>query len=235
MSCIGPGRSLVEQLLSTGVKAEDVDTVFFSHAHFDHCRPIADEFPRAHAYFGPGTEQECEGKMEPHNTDPSISHKYDPRIFDRDVSKERWSELEGPWVKFGAFDKAMDIFGNGAFWIIQAPGHMPGNLCAAARTEGENLIGRADFSCRALIDGTFDIAVTILADGTKRCIHQDIPAAAETIAKMREMERSHAFHIALAHDATWMMAEKKDTTLFSMLDEGFRVNIDAHISTGKPF
>lgn len=29
MSCVGPEKSLVEQLLSMGVSAEDVDTVFF--------------------------------------------------------------------------------------------------------------------------------------------------------------------------------------------------------------
>jgi hypothetical protein len=86
-----------------------------------------------------------------------------------------------------------------------------------------------------LIDGTYDIAVTNLADGTTRCIHQDIPAASETITKIREMEQSHGFHIALAHDATWMMAEEKDTVLFSMLDENFRRHVDLHISKENPF
>jgi len=86
-----------------------------------------------------------------------------------------------------------------------------------------------------LIDGTYDIAVTVLADGTKRCIHQDIPATIETINNIREMERSHGFHIALAHDATWMTAETKDEALFSMLDEDFHRNIDLHIANGNPF
>lgn len=95
--------------------------------------------------------------------------------------------------------------------------------------------GRADFSFRALIDGTYDIAVTVLADGTKRCIHQDVPEAMKTIDKIREMEQSHGFHIALAHDATWMTAEKKDAALFSMLDEDFLRKIDTHIPNGKPF
>jgi len=74
-------------------------------------------------------------KLEPYNTDPKIGHKFDPRIFDPKISKEKWEELQGPWVKFGPFDKAMDFFGNGSLWIIQAPGHMVGNLCAAARLE----------------------------------------------------------------------------------------------------
>jgi glyoxylase-like metal-dependent hydrolase (beta-lactamase superfamily II) len=46
-----------------------------------------------------------------------------------------WEELHGPWQMFGPFTKAMDYFGDGSFWIIQAPGHMPGNLCAVVKLE----------------------------------------------------------------------------------------------------
>jgi len=42
-------------------------------------------------------------------------------------------ELSGEWVPFGPFEKALDFFGDGSFWVIQAPGHMEGNLAAAAR------------------------------------------------------------------------------------------------------
>ena len=58
--------------------------------------------------------------------------QWDGRYFDPVHQTQKWSELDGPWIKFGAFDRAMDFFGNGSLWIIQAPGHMPGNLCAAA-------------------------------------------------------------------------------------------------------
>lgn len=116
-----------------------------SHAHFDHCRPIEHEFPNAHGYFGPGTEEDCEQKLEPGCTDPSVGHKFDPRFFDRKVSTEKWSELKGPWVPFGPFEKAMDFFGNGSLWVIQAPGHMQGNLCAAARlADGEWVVLGSD-------------------------------------------------------------------------------------------
>lgn len=36
----------------------------------------------------------------------------------------------GPWMKFGAFEKAMDFLGNGSLWVLEAPGYMLGNLCA---------------------------------------------------------------------------------------------------------
>lgn len=49
---------------------------------------------------------------------------------------EVWEELDGTWIPLGPFDRALDFFGDGSFWIIDAPGHMPGNLCAAAKLEG---------------------------------------------------------------------------------------------------
>lgn len=61
---------------------------------------------------------------------------WEPRFFDSSCANERFETLTGPWVPFGPFERAMDFFKNGSFWIIDAPGHMPGNLCAAARLEG---------------------------------------------------------------------------------------------------
>lgn len=65
--------------------------------------------------------------------DPSL--QWDGRFFDPEHATERWEELDGHWTRFGPFEKAVDYFGDGSFWVIQAPGHMPGNLCAAARIE----------------------------------------------------------------------------------------------------
>jgi len=59
--------------------------------------------------------------------------EWDGRFFDKTQATESWDEFEGPWVPFGSFDRAMDFFGDGSFWVIQAPGHMAGNLCACAR------------------------------------------------------------------------------------------------------
>lgn len=108
-----------------------------SHAHWDHCRPIDEEFPIARAYFGPGTSEYCApGHLVSEATRDTI--QWDGRYFDPSLHTQDWKELEGPWVKFGAFEKAMDFFGNASFWIIQAPGHMPGNLCALAHVgEGQ--------------------------------------------------------------------------------------------------
>ncbi|KAI4953542.1 hypothetical protein J4E91_002389 [Alternaria rosae] len=137
---VGPRRTIVQQLAQRGVAAEDVDTVLFSHAHWDHSRPICDLFPNAKAYFGPGTRAACQPG---HMKDPSL--QWDGRFFDPENSTEKWDELSGVWKPFGPFERALDYFGDGSFWILDAPGHMPGNLAAAARLQdGEWVILGSD-------------------------------------------------------------------------------------------
>lgn len=86
------------------------------------------------AFFGPGTKEGCSpGHLASGKPDPNV--QWDGRFFDPNNATERWKELEGPWMPFGPFEKAMDFFGDGSFWVIQAPGHMQGNLCAAAKIE----------------------------------------------------------------------------------------------------
>jgi glyoxylase-like metal-dependent hydrolase (beta-lactamase superfamily II) len=107
-----------------------------SHAHWDHCRPISSEFPKAKAFFGPGTKVYCSpGNME--SGEPTDDVEWDGRWFGSpEHVTEAWAEFTGSWVPFGPFDKALDFFGDGSLWVIQAPGHMPGNLCAAVKLEG---------------------------------------------------------------------------------------------------
>ncbi|KAG9381998.1 hypothetical protein A1F94_007652 [Pyrenophora tritici-repentis] len=109
----------------------DQDRSYYTpHAHFDHSRPISDVFPNARAYFGPGTRAACEpGHMKDANS------QWDGRFFDPEDSTEDWDELQGHWKPFGSFEKALDYFGDGSFWVLDAPGHMAGNLAAAARLQ----------------------------------------------------------------------------------------------------
>lgn len=63
--------------------------------------------------------------------------EWDGRYFDENgYATERWKEFSGPWKRFDPFDKVMDFFGDGSFLIVDAPGHMPGNLCALVRLDG---------------------------------------------------------------------------------------------------
>ena len=54
--------------------------------------------------------------------------------------------------------------------------------------------------------------------GGKTSLHADICAANQTIAKIRILEKEFAFHVALAHDASWLKAGT-DPVLMSLLDD----------------
>ncbi|KAL1603693.1 hypothetical protein SLS60_005282 [Paraconiothyrium brasiliense] len=219
----GPRKTIGEQLSERGTSSAQIQTIIFSHAHWDHCRPIRGAFPNATAYFGPGTKEGC---APGHLSDPNA--QWDGRFFDPERATERSEELGGPWVPFGPFEKAKDYFGDGSFWVIQAPGHMPGNLCAAARLETGDWVLLGSDCChssdnisdknRAILDGTHEIAQFCLPHREgKMSLHADIETAKDTISKIRVLEKEHSFHVALAHDAEWLK-EGSDQVLMSLLD-----------------
>lgn len=73
-----------------------------------------------------------------------------------------------------------------------------------------------------------------MPDGKIFCLHTDIPAAKDTLSRVRVMEKDLNFHIALAHDYEWMK-KKTDSALMSLLDEKFIQDIDASLDLEKPF
>ncbi|KAK6376291.1 hypothetical protein LTS17_006886 [Exophiala oligosperma] len=207
---------------------------------YDWCFYIYQPDLNRHVLWDVGTEEDCEQKLEPGCTDPSVGHKFDPRFFDRKVSTEKWSELKGPWVPFGPFEKAMDFFGNGSLWVIQAPGHMQGNLCAAARlADGEWVVLGSDCAhTKPLLDGKYDIAEMTRPDGSKWSLHEDVCAAKDTIAKIRSMEVEYGCRVALAHDASWMLQNNekdRDPVLFGLLGDDFDEHVRGRVARDEPF
>jgi hypothetical protein len=125
-------------------------------------------------------------------------------------------ELPGPddkgWKPFGPFERAWNLWDDGSVWIIDAPGHVKGNIAAAARLKsGEWIVMGGDCAhsrfiflgksliCRQLILGTREIGVWKEKDGSESCMHGDRITAKETIRKLRELGNVEGVHIALAH------------------------------------
>ncbi|KAH7379269.1 beta-lactamase-like protein [Phaeosphaeria sp. MPI-PUGE-AT-0046c] len=212
---VGPRRTIVQQLAERGVQPEQIEKVLFSHAHWDHCRPIRDVFHNATAAFGPGTIAGCSPG---HLKDPTL--QWDGRFFDPELATERMEELSGPWQEFGPFEKAMDYFGDGSFWIIQAPGHMPGNCLAVARLQSGDWICLGSDCChsRELLDGQAEIAEFCVPRVGKMSLHADMAAAKSTISKVRTLEKDYGVKTLLAHDISWMK-EDVDEVLLSLCDE----------------
>jgi len=129
----------------------------------------------------------------------------------------------------------MDFFGDGSFWVIQAPGHMSGNLCAAAKLNNGEWVLLASDCChtRALLNGTHDIAQFYIPGRGSISLHADIPAAKDTLERIRVLQKEYGFHIALAHDAVWMK-EGSDDVLMGLLDEQMRCAAKERILKDKP-
>jgi hypothetical protein len=200
-------------------------------------------FPKATGYFGPGTFAHCTpGQF--HDEPYSAGGIWDANFFHPDLATEKCEELTGEWQPFGPFDKALDFLGDGSLWVIQAPGHMVGNLAAAARlANGEWVILGSDcchskwenVSChlswkkttntpersRALLDGTADFRVWKSPQGEEQSLHEDLGAVRTTVQKIKAFELNYGAHVALAHDSSWMLAGTDDV-LMSLLDDDLR-------------
>ncbi|KAJ5701132.1 hypothetical protein N7488_008680 [Penicillium malachiteum] len=229
---VGPRETIQAQIQRrAGVAPSEIDTILLSHAHFDHCRPVRNIFPNATVYFGPGTSEHC---TPGHLKNPSSM--WDGRFFDPEEATENWKTLEGPWRNLGPFENAMDLFGDGSFWIIQAPGHMPGNLAACARLETGDwaMLGSDCCHSRELFIGSKEFASFELPNGATFSLHQDMTAARDTLEPMRIMEEMFGAHVALAHDTVWMEKEN-DSVLLSLLDDEFRRDIRVALEHQTPF
>lgn len=170
--------------------------------HFDHSGDVS-RFPRARILVGPGT-RDC------------ISPGY-PSVegspFDGSVlAHQGFSELKrSDYAKFGAddvptsfsFSEGVDIFGDGSFFVLDAPGHMPGHQMALARTGDDEWIAMGGDCCHhrnLLEDASRDISVDVGPNGQPG-FHKDPESARRTIRKTQALHSSSEVFVALAHDA----------------------------------
>ena len=109
------------------IRSTDIKAVIWSHNHFDHIGDMS-RFPQStELVIGPGVRVASW---------PGWPRRRDAIVLDSDVEgrvvREISFEEEGS-VKIGSFD-AYDFFGDGSFYLLDAPGHAVGHLCALART-----------------------------------------------------------------------------------------------------
>ncbi|POR33566.1 Uncharacterized protein TPAR_06261, partial [Tolypocladium paradoxum] len=219
---VSPRLSLPEQLRRRGIEADQVDTVLFSHHHWDHSRPVKGMFPKAVGYFGPGTFAHCSpGQF--HDEPYHVNGKWDANFFHQENATENCAEVHGEWQRFGPFDKALDFLGDGSLWLLQAPGHMVGNMAAAARlSNGAWIVLASDCShTKALLDGKEDFRTWEGPQGEVASLHEDLCATKDTVEKIRMLQADYGARVALAHDSSWMLSAT-DKVLMSLLDDEMR-------------
>lgn len=115
---------------SSAVRSTDIEAIIWSHHHFDH---IGDPstFPAATTLVvGPGVPKICW---------PGYPTNPDAMVLDSDIEGRLVHEIDftAKPLRVGRFD-AFDYFGDGSFYLLDAPGHSTGHMTALARvTAGE--------------------------------------------------------------------------------------------------
>jgi glyoxylase-like metal-dependent hydrolase (beta-lactamase superfamily II) len=112
-----------------GLLVPVLNLTLISHAHWDHIFPAAQFFPNAKVLCGEGT-LDWASKSCPSHADSTFENSELPV---EEIPLPR--KAPEAWQRLGSFSNALDFFGDGSFWVIDAPGHCPGNLAALARVK----------------------------------------------------------------------------------------------------
>ncbi|KAJ4393092.1 hypothetical protein N0V93_002299 [Gnomoniopsis smithogilvyi] len=109
-----------------GVDPKEIDSVIWSHSHFDHLGDITTFPPTTELVVGPGFKDVA---------GPGYPAKEDAPVTQEDLSARDVREItfpsQGP--KVGEFP-AHDFFGDGSFYLLDTPGHCIGHIAGLART-----------------------------------------------------------------------------------------------------
>ncbi|EJT98780.1 Metallo-hydrolase/oxidoreductase [Dacryopinax primogenitus] len=199
-----------ELLKQGGVDPESVDTIVFSHFHWDHTGNIS-HFPRASLVGGPGTLGGGEtGGFRGDLVEQieAAGRKTSPIDFDRDKTE-----------KVGSFDKCFDLLGDGSVWVVQTAGHTMGHVSLLVRTSSGPdswiLLGGDTAHHPALLCPCSQHTISTdfrppSEPDTVRTMHLVPQQAWNSILRTRRMEKEDNVMVVVAHDYLyWREWEKK--------------------------
>ncbi|KAI0779930.1 beta-lactamase-like protein [Fomes fomentarius] len=186
-----------------GLSRADVKHICLSHIHFDHTGdPKA--FPNATYILGGESRKVIEEKgPDFHGTFISIDVPYERTAFLKlDDEDRRWTPL-------GPFPRALDYFGDGSLYIVDAPGHVGGHINVMVRTSEDGgwafLAGDSAHDWR-LITGEAGIGFHRVWG----CAHGDPGKAQETIERIKALKDCPRVRVLLGHDMPFVEAHKVD-------------------------
>lgn len=209
-----------QSLINGGVQPQDVSNVIVSHVHWDHTGTPAD-YPQAQFWVGSGALA-----VLAHGLGGHAGHQH----FEKDLfaglrvkefpSPSTPEEEEGEedvttttgWKKAGAFS-LYDFTGDGAVYVVDAPGHLPGHVNLLARLGPRRWVYLVGDAChdRRLLTGEEGIAEWRDEGGRACCIHTDKAQAEATLARIRVLQAAAeqggvSLEVILAHAADWAEA-----------------------------
>lgn len=206
-------RDVVDILRDGGVEASSIRTVVYrygrfelsvpqlqtdaslvascSHLHFDH---VGDLTPFAHAeLIVGGAAAKLMKKPYPRYPD-SYWQEFPPHQKVRYVHFTDDTPPPRTLYPLGSFDRGLDLYGDGSFYLLDAPGHMPGHMVALARVGPNSFVLLAADCCHNRLcyrPGHRPIS---------RENYEDLDVARQTVEKVKAMDRLGNVVVILAHE-----------------------------------
>ncbi|KAI1773937.1 beta-lactamase-like protein [Hypoxylon cercidicola] len=119
-------KGVREVLDEHGVDTKSIEAVVWSHAHLDHTGDPSTFEPSTTLIVGPG----CKREMFPgYPANPDAVFILEADYIGRNVKE---LDFSSSGIKIGKFP-AIDYFGDGSFYFLDAPGHCIGHICGLAR------------------------------------------------------------------------------------------------------
>ncbi|KAI0644537.1 beta-lactamase-like protein [Trametes meyenii] len=184
-------------LAKGGLSPEDIKHICISHIHFDHSGDPS-LFPASTLLLG----ADAEPIIRAHGPD------FPDSMYAIDAPPERTQFLStAEWPPLGPFEHALDFYGDGSLYLVDAAGHVPGHLNLLARTspDGAWVFLAADSAHDwRIIHGEAQFA----HHPTKGCIHVDPGKAVRHVERIRELRKIHCVRVLLTHDIPWYEENK---------------------------
>jgi glyoxylase-like metal-dependent hydrolase (beta-lactamase superfamily II) len=226
---------ILKQHGTASQQPENIKAVIFSHMHFDHVGDGAQAgFHHAELWIGPTC---CTYARPGYPVDPDaptlsetlpvdgsrkIVESFIPDAMLKDANDKRLGQVDDAmskgkynavdlkkpdWIGLGAFDRAYDVFGDGAAYLIDAPGHSAGHQMMLVRTttgsgSGEDTFVLLAGDCFHHVDLLREPRRTARPPYAKTSMHSDPEQAVDTIFRTREFARRSNVWVIAAHDAT---------------------------------
>ncbi|KAF2658054.1 hypothetical protein K491DRAFT_653479 [Lophiostoma macrostomum CBS 122681] len=206
---------------------ENVRTVIFSHMHFDHVGDGAKSgFERAQMWIGPSCCTYARPGYPVEKDAPTLGETLPDDgsrvVVEWTVSEERLGKegdkrkglvekgrREGKydggdgkgegWIKLGSFDHAVDIWGDGSAYLIDAPGHSAGHLMLLVRVQSDDFVLLAG-DCYHHPSLLRDPRLTARPPYAKASMHADPDVAIDTMTRTKAFAEQDNVWVLGAHD-----------------------------------